>query len=140
MTDLENTTGAAGKPTVTRAVLARLQGPGGYYNIGNPLGLVSGTAVQLIRAAEQGPIDATQCVRVTLEQFIASPSAVALSLAMLVFFWSGEIYHRAWSRGLTPFHSATGGGKLPWCRRCGYGCHAGCPRWLGKLGRPRRRL
>jgi hypothetical protein len=70
--------------------------------MGNLLGLVAGTAVQIIHAAGGGPIGLSQSVQATLEQFVGSPSAVALSLAMLVFFWSGEVYHRAWSNGFPP--------------------------------------
>jgi hypothetical protein len=70
--------------------------------MGNLLGLVAGTAVQIIYAAGDGPIGLSQSARATFEQFAGSPSAVALSLAMLVFFWSGEVYHRAWSGGFPP--------------------------------------
>ncbi len=102
MEKIQHASSSAPKSSVRSAIAPRLKGPGGYYNMGNLLGLVAGTAVQILHAAGDGPIGLSQSVRVTLEQFAGSPSAVALSLAMLVFFWSGEIYHRAWSNGSPP--------------------------------------
>lgn len=34
--------------------------------------------------------------------FAGSPAAVALTAAMIIFFWSGECYHRAWAHGGAP--------------------------------------
>jgi hypothetical protein len=34
--------------------------------------------------------------------FVGSPAATALTLAIAIFFVSGEMYHRAWSRGFPP--------------------------------------
>lgn len=102
MEKTQNAPSSAGKSSLMSVISPRLKGPGGYYNMGNLLGLVAGTAVQIIHAAGGGPIGLSQSVRATLEQFVGSPSAVALSLAMLVFFWSGEVYHRAWSNGFPP--------------------------------------
>lgn len=87
---------------LSKAISARLKGPGGYYNLGNLLGLVAGTAVQIIQASAHAQMSLSLSAHATLIQFVGSPSAVALSVAMLVFFWSGEIYHRAWSNGFPP--------------------------------------
>ncbi len=98
----DNVSVAAERLPLRASIASRLQGPGGYYNMGNLLGLVAGTAVQIIHAAEVGPIGPLQSARITLAQFGGSSEAVFLSLAMLVFFWSGEVYHRAWTRGFPP--------------------------------------
>jgi hypothetical protein len=65
---------------------ARMSGPGGLYNTGNALGLGAGLTMQVLVAREATVWDF----------FLGSPSAVALSLAMVIFFWSGECYYRAW--------------------------------------------
>lgn len=99
---MRNIPNSVRRSSLVSIIAPRLKGPGGYYNMGNVLGLIAGTAVQIIHAAGDGPIGLSQSIRVTLAQFAGSPSAVALSLAMLVFFWSGEVYHRAWSNGFPP--------------------------------------
>lgn len=76
-------------------VLDRMKGPGGYYNIGNLIGLSSGLILQVlalrnIEGTSSGFSDA-----VTL-YFVGSPGATALTLATVVFLCAGEIYHRAW--------------------------------------------
>lgn len=102
---------AKGVPLLA-AISARLKGPGGYYNMGNLLGLVAGTAVQIIYAAEESPIGLLQSVKITLAQFGSSSEAVFLSLAMLIFFWSGEVYHRAWTNGFPPHERLNRRGDL----------------------------
>jgi hypothetical protein len=78
-----------------RALLARLQGPGGLYNTGNLIGLGMGVGLQI--SATTG--DATQAAA----SFLAgSPSAALMTIATLVFMISGEAYHRAWKRGFPP--------------------------------------
>ena len=98
----EGPTAIALQQPLSKAISARLKGPGGYYNLGNLLGLVAGTAVQMIQASANTQMSLSLSAHATFEQFVGSPSAVALSVAMLVFFWSGEIYHRAWSNGFPP--------------------------------------
>ncbi|RWN69171.1 MAG: hypothetical protein EOR99_04355 [Mesorhizobium sp.] len=75
------------------AIRARMAGPGGYYNLGNALGLVMGVTIQL--AAPQG--SGMRGGAALFDYFAGSSSAVALTLATLVFFCSGEVYHRAWA-------------------------------------------
>lgn len=70
----------------------RMQGPGGYYNLGNALGLAAGMAFQVIAARGDAGASMSEAVR---EYLIGSPGATALSLAMIMFFVSGEMYHRA---------------------------------------------
>ncbi len=80
--------------TLHHALRDRLRGPGGHYNMGNALGLVVGLTLQI--GVSDSPADA-------IGAFLAgSGSAIALTLANLVFFLSGEAYHRAWSRGAPP--------------------------------------
>ncbi len=72
----------------------RLHGPGCYYNIGNALGLIVGVGLQIQSTGTAAEGAATYLV--------GSGSAVAITFATLVFFWSGEVYHRAWSGGAPP--------------------------------------
>ena len=81
------------------ALRARLRGPGGWYNVGNALALGAGMAVQVAATTGAEPGAALAAVR---QYLIGSPAATALTLATVIFFWSGECYHRAWARGLPP--------------------------------------
>lgn len=69
----------------------RLKGPGGLYNLGNAIGLAAGLLLQARNAGEDGDALAASLA----DYFFADPAAVALTLATLAFFWSGEEYHRA---------------------------------------------
>jgi hypothetical protein len=75
-----------------RGLTTRMQGPGGYYNIGNALGLSAGIAVQFFAARAEADASLVDVVR---EYLVGSPGATALSIAMIMFFVSGEMYHRA---------------------------------------------
>lgn len=79
------------------ALVARLSGPGGLYNTGNVLGFSMGIALQMHIAwgggEERGLFD------IAGAYLAGNWSATALTAATVVFFWSGEEYHRAWSRG-----------------------------------------
>lgn len=76
----------------------RLSGPGGLYNLGNALGLLSGVAFHVTAAAAVG---VAGWAAVT-QYFVGSLGATSITLAMLVFFWSGEQYHKAWANGAPP--------------------------------------
>lgn len=76
----------------------RLSGPGGLYNLGNALGLLSGVSFHVAAAVAVG---VTGWAAVT-EYFAGSLGATAITLAMLIFFWSGEQYHKAWANGAPP--------------------------------------
>ena len=80
---------------------ARLRGPGGYYNIGNAFGLGMGIALQMesIPAGHSGLEAAADAATSYL---LGNPAATALTLGTAVFFWSGEMYHRAWANGAPP--------------------------------------
>ena len=69
----------------------RLKGPGGLYNLGNAIGFAGGLVAALITvpASEFG-----------LSTALAA--ALLLTIATVIFFWSGEQYHRAWSNGFPP--------------------------------------
>ncbi|SER87853.1 hypothetical protein SAMN04490244_103372 [Tranquillimonas rosea] len=82
-----------------RAIAVRCTGPGGYYNLGNALGLVSGVAFQILAAQDATGGSALAAIR---EYLVGSTGATALTVAMVMFFVSGELYHRAWSAGTTP--------------------------------------
>jgi hypothetical protein len=82
---------------VRREVLARLRGPGGYYNAGNLLGLATGIAVQVAQSPEE--MSAAGAVANYLAGDI---SGVMLTIATLIFMLSGEAYHRAWANGFPP--------------------------------------
>jgi len=82
--------------STTRGLAARLRGPGGLYNVGNALGLASGIALAL--AAAPGRSSAA----VVADYLAGSASAVAITVAMVVFLFSGEAYYRAWAHGAPP--------------------------------------
>ncbi|HZY67587.1 MAG TPA: hypothetical protein VFE52_03325 [Devosia sp.] len=84
-----------GARTLRHALQSRLTGPGGYYNIGNLVGLATGLWLQLtsVTAAGSSGLDGV------LAYFAGSPAAAALSMATAIFLVSGEMYHRAWSGG-----------------------------------------
>jgi hypothetical protein len=83
-----------------RAVTERLQGPGGYYNIGNVLGLVGSVATQLAIGATAGT--GQSGLDILIGYFAGSPASVALTGATMIFLVSGEMYHRAWSGRSVP--------------------------------------
>jgi len=74
------------------ALQARLKGPGGLYNIGNVIGLASGIFFALFRGTDTqagGYLDSL------IAYLAGNPGNAALSIAMVLFIWSGENYHRA---------------------------------------------
>jgi hypothetical protein len=85
---------------LVKAIAGRLRGPGGYYNVGNLIGLAAALATQLATApqgsAPHGGIDAI------IGYFAGSPAAVALTAATIIFLVSGETYHRAWAGRSVP--------------------------------------
>ena len=89
----------------------RLSGPGGFYNIGNAVGLSVGLFLQIRDAAGEGLSLATSA-RSAGAYFVGNSAAVALTVATVVFFWSGEEYYRAWARGFPPSPQRTRRGDL----------------------------
>lgn len=83
------------------ALRARMEGPGGYYNAGNALGLIVGLAIQ-IATVPVGLDNGSAVTAAVMDYFAGSRGTVALTLATLVFFWGGEAYHRAWARPDAP--------------------------------------
>lgn len=81
----------------------RVRGPGGLYNLGNALGLASGlalhVAVTLDASANAGLAHGASAV---VDYFAGSAGAFSITVAMLIFFWSGERYHMAWANGAPP--------------------------------------
>lgn len=79
------------------ALTSRLSGPGGYYNIGNALALSAGLTIQFATAAaNQSAYDKT------LAYFAGNSGGLAITISTLIFFVSGEAYHRAWANGFPP--------------------------------------
>ncbi|TIN90739.1 MAG: hypothetical protein E5Y06_31330 [Mesorhizobium sp.] len=70
-----------------------MAGPGGYYNLGNVLGLLMGITIQLASSRGAG----MRGGGALFDYLAGSSGALALTLATLVFFCSGEAYHRAWA-------------------------------------------
>ena len=82
-------------PAQRGALMSRLAGPGGYYNIGNLIGLATGLGLQLSRPVAAG----SSAVEGIVTYLVGSPAALALTLATTIFLFAGEMYHRAWRTG-----------------------------------------
>lgn len=86
---------AIGNPPLAAGLVARMRGPGGYYNIGNLLGLVAGIALQ-VAGSTHG------IGRSALDYLAGNAAALAMTVATVIFFCAGELYHRAWQAGEAP--------------------------------------
>lgn len=82
-----------------RAFASRCTGPGGYYNLGNALGLLAGLMFQAL--SHYRTVDSS-VIAIAGDYLVGSPGATALSMATGMFFVSGEMYHRAWAERSTP--------------------------------------
>jgi hypothetical protein len=80
----------------------RISGPGGLYNLGNALGLAGGLSLHVAAATAVAGSGLATGASAVVAYFIGSLGATAITLAMLIFFWSGERYHRAWANGAPP--------------------------------------
>lgn len=80
----------------------RMTGPGGLYNLGNALGLFSGLALHVSAAMAHAPSGLHSGAAAAWGYLAGSPGAVAITLSMLIFFWSGERYRAAWAKGAPP--------------------------------------
>ncbi|MDP3197334.1 hypothetical protein [Tabrizicola sp.] len=80
----------------------RLSGPGGLYNMGNALGLLGGLSFHVAAAMAVSGSGLGHGLDAFADYFAGSLGATAITLAMLIFFWSGEQYHRAWALGAPP--------------------------------------
>ena len=89
-------------PGVRDALIGRMKGPGGLYNAGNVLALATGLGVQIAMANRGRTAGSGTILDAVRTYFIGSPGATALTIAILIFLVSGEMYHRAWSRGAPP--------------------------------------
>ena len=91
------TTSGAG---MLHAISVRRSGPGGLYNLGNAVGLGAGL---LLAVWSAGGTSGLGGAAAAMADYLAgSGSAVALTLATLIFFWGGEAYHRAWANPQEP--------------------------------------
>lgn len=93
-----------GRPPATgiTALAARARGPGGYYNIGNVLALGTALGVQVVTALTDAHGGSGEILPTIRAYLFGSPGATALTISILIFFASGEMYHRAWSGGFPP--------------------------------------
>lgn len=87
---------------LNRELAGRISGPGGLYNLGNILGLAGGLALHVAAAMAARDAGVGHGASAVVEYFVGSLGATAITLAMLIFFWSGERYHRAWAKGAPP--------------------------------------
>ena len=71
------------------ALRLRLIGPGGLYNLGNAFGLATGLGFYLAATPDGSDV--------LLAYFTGSVASTLMTLSMLVFFWGGEVYHRAFN-------------------------------------------
>jgi hypothetical protein len=93
------------------AILSRLNGPDGLYNLGNALGFGAGLFETFLVA--KGSRDSfSNALSIGMRYVAGSPATVALAMATTIFFWSGEAYHRAWSNGYPPDQKLTQLGDL----------------------------
>jgi len=83
---------------LVNALAARLRGPGGYYNVGNVLGLATALGLQFANAAGSTKTGAD----LLFSYFVGSPQALAFTIATLIFLVGGEVYYRAWKDGTGP--------------------------------------
>ncbi len=82
--------------------LQRISGPGGLYNLGNALGLVGGLSFHVAAAMAVAGSGLGHGANALVDYFVGSLGATAITMAMLIFFWSGEQYHKAWAHGAPP--------------------------------------
>lgn len=80
----------------------RLSGPGGLYNLGNALGLLGGLSFHVAAAMAVSGSGLGHGMTAFSDYFVGSLGATSITVAMLIFFWSGERYHRAWANGAPP--------------------------------------
>ena len=92
-------------------IRSRLNGPGGLYNLGNALGFGAGLLVAFLGTSESAD-SFSNVLSIGMRYVAGSPAAVALTIATAFFFWSGEVYHRAWSNGYPPDPKLTQLGDL----------------------------
>lgn len=90
-----------------------MQGPGGFYNLGNAFGLLTGVLLHVAQLSAFSGV--TGSLYAVTDYLAGSASAIALTLSMLIFFWSGELYYRAWSNGFPPVTRLNQGGDLWSC-------------------------
>ncbi len=88
--------------TLNREISQRVSGPGGLYNLGNGLGLAGGLTLHVTAALAVAGSGVSIGASAIADYFVGSLGATAITLAMLIFFWSGERYHRAWANGTPP--------------------------------------
>jgi hypothetical protein len=80
-----------------QSLRARMEGPGGLYNAGNAFGIATGLVFYIAAAPAAG-----SALGVTGTYFFGTVSAVAITIARVLFIISGELYYHAWKYGFPP--------------------------------------
>jgi hypothetical protein len=86
---------------LAHATVARLSGPGGFYNLGNAFGLAMGIGMQVAAVTAAG-FGMGAAAGAAMGYLAGNTGALALTVGTAIFFWSGEMYHRAWAHGAPP--------------------------------------
>lgn len=73
---------------------SRMTSPGAIYNLGNGLALAGGTILNLREVWDQSSIG-----QALYTHLIGSPEAAWLTMALILFLISGEIYHQGYQPG-----------------------------------------
>jgi hypothetical protein len=80
-------------------------------NLGNALGFGAGPFVAFLGTSESAD-SFSNVLSIGMRYVAGSRAAVVLTIATAIFFWSGEVYHRAWSNGYPPDPKLTQLGDL----------------------------
>jgi hypothetical protein len=97
-----------------QALRLRLSGPGGLYNLGNAFGLATGLALHVAALGDGafGSGSAAQWSAAGWSYFAGGPAALCLTVSMVVFYVSGEAYHRAFAGPAPDFQKLRAGDLL----------------------------
>ncbi len=80
-----------------RSLHNRMRGPGGWYNAGNGIGILTGLAMYFAAAAQSAG-----AAEITFSYFAGTSSALAITMARGFFIAAGECYYLAWRDGFPP--------------------------------------
>jgi hypothetical protein len=74
-----------------------MSGPGGFYNIGNLIGLCQGLATQILVTKDLSQTSRMVSPATAVDYLAGNSAAIAMTAATTIFMVSGEVYHRAWN-------------------------------------------
>ncbi|QKD06698.1 hypothetical protein [Mesorhizobium loti] len=84
-------------PALRKTLTDRMSGPGGAYNIGNLIGLCQGVTAQILASNDLNQLPWAGAPAAISHYLTGNFAAIAMTSATVIFFASGEIYHRAWN-------------------------------------------